>query len=375
MTLESPPARAYLAVHPLRWGMTSTRASRQIIFWVTAFGLLVLSLWLLGSVLLPFVLGMAFGYLLDPVVDRMARHGVSRGIAAGTLVLGAYGIGVVLVLLVAPIAMEQGAALAAKVPAYVAWVYDAVGGLARRAADTAGMADESVMSQPLVGLVERMAELTGTFLSKVLGHGLAVINLALLLAITPLVAFYLLRDWPLVVAEIDDWLPREHAATIRAQMHQIDVVLSGFVRGTAIVCGALALFYATTLSLVGLDFGLVIGLTAGAVSFIPYIGTLFGLVTSVGVAIYQFWPNWPMVAVVLAIFIAGQLGQDYVLTPRLIGDRVGLHPLWVIFAVLAGGSLFGFTGMLVAVPACAVIGVVTRFAIARYKASPLYRGS
>ena len=152
-------------------------------------------------------------------------------------------------------------------------------------------------------------------------------------------------------------------------------VLAGFARGSFVVCLVLVLFYALALTIVGLDFGLVIGLTAGAVSFVPYLGFLIGLASSVGVALYQFWPQWGWVLAVLGIFLFGQVMTDYVLTPRLVGGQVGLHPLWVIFAVFAGAALFGFVGMLIAVPTCAVIGVIARFAIARYKASAFNRGT
>jgi predicted PurR-regulated permease PerM len=221
-------------------------------------------------------------------------------------------------------------------------------------------------------LFQRAAGLGTALIARLVEQGLALVNVLSLLALTPLVAFYLLRDWPRVVADVDDWLPRRHAPVIREQARKIDAVLAGFARGAATVCIAQAIFYAVALTLAGLDFGLVIGLTAGAISFVPYLGALVGLVSSVGVAIYQFWPAWPRIALVAGIFFTGQILQDYVLAPRLIGTQIGLHPLWVIFAVLAGGVLFGFVGVLLAVPACAVIAVLVRFAIARYKESALY---
>jgi predicted PurR-regulated permease PerM len=208
----------------------------------------------------------------------------------------------------------------------------------------------------------------------VLGRGLALVNVASLLAITPLVSFYLLRDWPRIVGEIDGWLPRAHADTIRQQAQAIDEVLAGFARGSAIVCTLLATFYALALTLTGLDYGLVIGLVAGGLSFVPYLGFLVGLLSSVGMASYQFWPEWPRIAIVLAIFFAGQWGSDYFLTPRLVGKRANLHPLWILFGIFAGGAVFGFVGILLAVPACAAIGVLVRFAIARYKRSQIYLG-
>jgi predicted PurR-regulated permease PerM len=349
--------------------------SRQAVFWTCVLGVLVLSLWVLSGMLLPFVVGMAVGYLLDPVVDRMARWGISRAAAAGVLVLGSYALGIAMLLLLTPLVAEQAFRLVARLPAYVASLYDLAAPFLLRAAAAAGIGDSANLAQTLTGAAEQVAGPMTALARGLLGQGLAFINLLLLLAITPLVAFYLLRDWPRILAEVDGWLPRRHAGTIRAQARAVDHVLAGFARGTAMVCLTLGLFYAVALSLIGLDSGLFIGLAAGAVSFVPYVGTAFGLLTSVGVALYQFWPRWPMVTVVLAVFVTGQFLSDYVLTPRLVGNRVGLHPLWVIFGVLAGGELCGFVGVLLAVPACAVIGVLARFAIEQYRASSLYRGA
>jgi predicted PurR-regulated permease PerM len=350
-------------------------ASRQAVFWTCVLGVLVFSLWMLSSMLLPFVLGMAIAFFFDPVVDRMTRWGISRPAAAGLLVLGSYALGISMLVLLTPLVAEQAFRLVARLPAYVTSLYDLATPVLQRAAAAAGIGDSADLAQTLTAAAERIVGPMTTLARGLLGQGLAFVNVVLLLAITPLVAFYLLRDWPYLLAEIDGWLPRRHAETIRAQARAIDHVLAGFARGTAMVCITLGLFYAVALSLVGLDSGLLIGLAAGAVSFVPYVGTAFGMLTSVGVALYQFWPRWPMVMVVFVIFVTGQILSDYVLTPRLVGDRVGLHPLWVMFAVLAGGELFGFVGILLAVPACAVIGVLARFAIEQYRASSLYRGA
>jgi len=334
----------------------------------------VLAIWLLSPILPPFVVGMAIAYLLDPVVGRMERRGVSRAVAAGTLVLGGYALGILALVLVAPIVFEQVAALATKLPAYARSAYNIAAPFLARAATLVGAATPVDVTQSLGGTIEKVMGVVAGFAGGILGRSFAMLSVVLLLAITPLVTFYLLRDWPRVLAEVDGWLPREHAATIHAQAREIDRVLAGFARGTAIVCLFLAAFYSLALSAAGLEFGLVIGLVAGAVSFVPYVGTAVGLTSSVGVAIFQFWPSWPRIAVVFAVFVVGQILSDYVLTPRLVGERVGLHPLWVMFGVLAGGTLFGFVGMLIAVPVCAVIGVLARFGLERYKASPLYRG-
>ena len=192
---------------------------------------------------------------------------------------------------------------------------------------------------------------------------------------TPIVAFYLLRDWDRVVASVDGWLPRRHADEIRSIAREIDGVLSGFLRGQFIVCLALAAFYGVGLSLVGLDFGLIIGISTGLLSFVPIFGMLIGFAVGVGVALAQFGPTLHVILVVV-VFMVGQFLEGHVMTPRLVGSRVGLHPVWTIFALLAGGALAGFTGLLVAVPAAAAIGVVARHAIRRYLASAAFkRGS
>ena len=192
-----------------------------------------------------------------------------------------------------------------------------------------------------------------------------------LLVITPLVAFYLLRDWDRIVARIDSLLPSRIRPIVREQAKEIDDILAGFVRGQATVCLLLGVFYAVGLSLAGLDFGVIVGLGTGLISFIPYFGMTIGLVTGMGIAVAQF-ADWVPIAIVAGVFAVGQVLEGNVITPRLVGNRVRLHPVWVIFAVLAGGALFGFTGILLALPAAAVIGVLVRFAVSRYQGSSLF---
>jgi len=340
-------------------------------FWLALLAAFAIVLWLVREILLPFVLGMAIGYLLDPLVERLERRGISRAGAAGIMVVVSYGITIFGVLLLAPLLARQIIDLVVALPTYARKAYEGLSPLLHRVIAVSGTERAAELATTAV---QRGTELVAPIASRVIGSGLAVINVALLLAITPLVAFYLLRDWPKLLAEVDAWLPREHAPTIHAQARAIDAVLAGFARGTAIVCATLAGYYAVALTLVGLESGLVIGLVAGAVSFVPYLGTLGGAGAAVAVAAFQFWPNWGRVAIVFGIFVVGQLLNDYVLTPNLVGDKVGLHPLWVLFALLAGGALLGFVGVVIAVPAAAVIGVLARFAITRYKESEFYRG-
>ncbi len=348
---------------------------REARFWLGIVAAVGLVLWLLRPILLPFVLGAALGYVLDPLVVRLERHGVSRTLSAVILTFGSTALLTLTLVLFMPVLVDQTVSLVRRAPDFVRALDAAIRPwlqqfLTRMRATPAGD-----LTGPLAQAAQETIGGATGLVASVLSRGLAVVNVLTLLAVTPLVAFYLLRDWPRIVAQVDGWLPRAHADTIRAQAREVDRTLAGFVRGSIVVCAVLAVFYAVALSLFGLDFGLVIGLTAGAVSFVPYLGFLVGLISSVGVALYQFWPAWVHVAIVFGIFMTGQILTDYVLTPRLVGTQVGLHPLWVIFAVFAGGALFGFVGILVAVPVTAVLGVLARFAIGRYKTSTLYRGS
>ena len=214
----------------------------------------------------------------------------------------------------------------------------------------------------------------GALLASILSGGLALLNLLSLLVITPIVAFYLLTDWDRLVARVDHWLPRQHVTTIRAIARDIDAAMAGFVRGQGAVCLFLGLFYAIGLTLAGLNFGVLIGLGAGLLSFIPFVGSLTGGLVSVGMALAQFWPDWLSVLIVAGIFVTGQFVEGNFLSPKLVGDRVGLHPVWLMFALFAFGYVFGFVGLLLAVPLAAATGVLSRFALDKYLASPLYQG-
>jgi predicted PurR-regulated permease PerM len=223
----------------------------------------------------------------------------------------------------------------------------------------------------VTGQVGAMLGFLASALTRIVTGGFALFNVLSLLVVTPVVAFYLLRDWPGMVRRVDSWLPRRYAGVLRLQAAEIDRILSAWLRGQAMCCLLLALFYALALQFVGLDLGLIVGLSAGMLSFIPYVGTITGGVTSIGLALAQF-PTWTGVAEVVGVFVAGQLLEGYVIYPRFLGDRVELHAVWVIFALFAGGAVFGFLGVLLAVPVAAVCGVLARFWLRRYLQSPLY---
>lgn len=347
---------------------------RQVALW--AFALLVVLfglLYVLRDILAPFVAGMAAAYLLDPVCDRLERWGLSRTLATVVVTAAFFLVLLAILLWLAPVVYGQILTLVNRLPGYFQQLGEQFRPLLEQIAGRLEGGDLSGIS-PNVG--EHVGTVLGwvtAALKTVLSGGLALVNLLALLFITPIVAFFLLRDWDDIVGRLDKWLPRPWAGVIREQAALIDETLAGFVRGQALVCLFLGTFYAVVLTIVGLDFGITIGLFTGILSFIPYVGTTFGFVTSIAVAFAQF-SEWLSIFLVAGLFIAGQAIEGNFLTPKLVGDRVGLHPVWVIFALLAGGSLFGFVGVLLAIPVAAVIGVLARFVLGRYLNSRYYRG-
>jgi predicted PurR-regulated permease PerM len=341
--------------------------------WIIASFLLVFALWRLSPILLPFVLGMAIAYFLDPTVDWLERRGLSRSGGTALVILVFFStISLVLVLIV-PLIESQIVSFAGRVPTLMSSAHDKLDQLLIRLQIQAGVPIDDVESlkEAAQGEAGKAVSWVAGLLSELVTGGLAVVNVMSLIFVTPVVAFYLLRDWDLMVARIDTWLPRDHAAIIRDQAREIDRTLSGFARGQSLLCLAMAIFYAIGLSVVGLQFGLVIGLLTGFLIFIPFVGTMIGAGTSLCLAVSQFDTLSPTL-MVAGIFAVGSILEGYVLQPLLVGDRVGLHPVWVIFALLAGGALFGFVGILLAVPVTAVIGVLARFGLAQYLSSDLY---
>ncbi len=349
-------------------------AQRQIVFWLIALAVFVAALYLLRSILLPFVLGAAVAYFLDPVADRLERQGLPRWLAATLLtVFFLFSVALFFALL-APLLLAQANSFAGRIPAYVDMLRGAVAKLSAAVQETLPEELGSRLREAAGDLGTTAMGWLGDALAGLWSGGLALVDLLSLVVITPIVAFYLLRDWDRIVAAIDGWLPQDHAETIREQVRLVDETLAGFVRGQGIVCLGLGTFYAIALSFVGLEFAIVVGLVTGLISFVPYFGMLIGALISIGLAIAQF-DSWQPIAVVAGIFAAGQIIEGNFVTPKLVGDRVGLHPAWMIFALLAGGALFGFLGVMISVPAAAIIGVLVRFLVSRYTASQLYRGS
>ncbi len=345
---------------------------KQLSFWFATLLVFVLFLYIFSPILLPFVAGMALAYLLDPTADWLEARGMSRLLATLTILVLFVVIFLLALLLILPVLGGQLAGFMEKLPMLVQDLQNLIAGsLGDRLKSFFGV-DVSDLKSNMGDIVGKSASWIGGLAKSLWSGGQTLLSVVSLFVVTPVVAFYLLLDWDRMVERIDGWLPRRHQETIRELAREMDRAVAGFVRGQFSVCLILGTFYAAGLAIVGLNFGLLIGLGAGLVSFIPYIGATLGFTVSLGVALVQFWPDGVMITAVFIVFAIGQFLEGNILQPKLVGESVGLHPVWLMFALFAFGYLFGFVGMLVAVPVAAMLGVLARFALKQYLASPLY---
>ena len=337
------------------------------LFWLLVAIIMASSFYFLRTILLPFVIGIAVAYFLDPVVDKLEERKWNRSLATLFTLFVFLALVIFLVFLLVPVLTNQLKNFAQFLPivkAKLHLIIDAVAGILNNKVDA------KVLDVPASGLIKWSTKMLG----GVIDGGAAIADLLSLFLITPLVAFYLLRDWDLIVEKVYDWFPIRHKDTLQEQLNEIDKKLAAFVRGQGTVCLILASYYAITLTMTGLEFGVVIGVFAGLISFVPFVGAIFGGLLSIGLAYLQF-EAWTNIVIIAGIFILGQILEGYILTPKFIGEAVGLHPVWVIFSLLAGGALFGFLGVLLALPMAAIVGVLFRFCIDHYKNSSYYNGS
>lgn len=347
----------------------AVKAKDQLLFWGAALAVVGLLGWLLAGSLAPFLAGAAIAYFLDPIADRLERLGLGRLAATVIITIGAVLIFGLVLLLVLPALVEQSRALMVAMPQYLDEAQRAIG---RAFPDLVN--EDSNLRQSLASAQAALQDQGLIVLNSVLASSLAFLDALVILVVTPVVAFYLLLDWDSLVTKVDAWLPRQHLATIRRLAREIDAVLAGFVRGQLTVCLILGAFYALALAAIGLPFGFLVGIVAGLISFIPYVGAVIGGILAIGIALFTYWeaPIW--IAATAGIFAFGQFVEGNILSPNLIGKSVGLHPVWLILALSVFGALFGFSGLLIAVPASAALGVLGRFAVERYLASPYYHG-
>ena len=351
------------------------RPNRHMTFWLVTALLFLGLIWLLNDILLPFVVGAAIAFFLNPLADRLAQTGMGRTVASALIIIVAGLVLVLFLILLGPHIADQLRQLVEKLPGDIKRLLSLFEGSAR--AWLGGRFDEIEASfeQGLASMAQSWTTSMGWAVQQVWDRGLALVNLLSLLLITPVVAFYLLADWPRVVARIDDALPREHAPTIRALAGEINDTIAAFVRGQGTICLILVVIYSVGLTLLGLRYSLLIGLAVGLMSFVPVVGGALGLILAGGVALAQGWPDLTLLLKVVALFAAISIVDSSLLSPRIVGPKVGLHPVWLIFSVLAFGSLFGLVGVLIAVPVAAAIAVLVRFALRLYLESEVYRGT
>ena len=358
---------------------------RQLLLWIITLFSFGAILYFLSPVLAPFVAGTALGYLLDPVADRLQKLGLSRLSAALLLLVLFIAVVVTATLVLFPILSRQLAGLITALPGYLQTLQGLISDWHERFTSDyfseflekiglSGAASSFDAQKYINELIDQVTNVAGDFLKSLIWRGYALINVVSLIVITPVVAFYMLLDWDDMISVIDNLVPPRHRADVRLLARDIDRALAGFVRGQSLVCLFLGVWYAIGLSSIGLNFGFLIGVIAGCLSFIPYVGSITAFVFSIIIAIVQGWPHIHLAVEAIALVTIGLVMDGYVLSPRLVGASVGLHPVWIMFALLSFGALFGFTGLIVAVPTAAAIGAVMRFLARRYQASGLFRG-
>ncbi|MCY4305084.1 MAG: AI-2E family transporter [Aestuariivita sp.] len=341
----------------------------QFKYWSAFTLVFVLTLWYLGDVLLPFVIGGAIAYFLDPIADRLENFGLSRIAATALIALMCLMIFVVLALLVIPSLISQTVQLFSVAPQLFNDLQKFLTDRFPTLHD-----DSSLLRQSLLSIGAFLQSQTDKLLHPILNSAASILNFFVLLIIVPVVAVYMLLDWDRLIERTDALLPLDHAPIIRELFAEIDRKMSSFIRGMGTVCLILGTYYAIALMLVGLDYGLVVGFFAGLITFIPYLGALLGGALAIGLGLFQFWGDWISLSLVAGVFILGQIAEGNILTPRLVGKSIGLHPIWLLIALSVFGAIFGFIGLLLAVPIATAIGVIINFCVTQYKDSRLYRG-
>lgn len=348
------------------------KAERQVLFWMGAALLLVLAIGLLKDILLPFVAGMVIAYFLNPLAGVLERAGLSRMLASILILLVAIAAFVALVIFVVPILVEQAQQLALTLPDEISRVRGLIDTWARERLGPRYPAFEAGLSRAFDSLSDNWSGIASWLASALWDQSRAVVNFFSLLLVTPLVVFYMLLDWDPMLEKINGWLPRAHAPAIRQLASDVNDAVSAFIRGQGTVCLILGMFYAAGLSAIGLPYGLLVGLVTGVLAFVPFVGWASGFIASAVLAVVHFWPDAMPLLLVISLFLAGQAFDAGFLSPSIVGSKIGLHPVWLIFALFVFSYLFGFVGVLVAVPVAAAIGVLVRFALNVYLGSSLY---
>ena len=354
--------------------VNGTSLQRQVTFWVIVLVVFIAFLYLFSSILLPFIAGMAVAYFLDPIAHRLERIGLNRIMATVVILIAFVLVFALALTILIPIIINQFNDFVQHIPGYVQQLQQLIAKTQTMVLPDWIRNQLGVLKDNFSNIMSDGLSFVGGLFAQIWSSGKALVNIISLMVITPVVAFYMLLDWERMITKVDAWVPRDHVATVRQIAREMNQSIAGFIRGQGSLCIILGIYYGVGLSLVGLNFGLLIGLFAGMISFIPYVGSLVGLFIALSVALVQFWPDYLWIGLTLAVFFTGQFLEGNVLQPKLVGESVGLHPVWLMFALFAFGALFGFVGLLIAVPAAAACGVLVRFALSRYLESDLYYG-
>ena len=349
-------------------------SSRQLFFWGVALVLFISAIALLREVLLPFVLGLILAYFLDPLASLLEKKGMSRLWATILIAVVFCALGFIFILVIGPLLFTQLSELASQIPLYVKKLRDIVINGSEAWFGKMFPGSELGTEEAIQNLARESAGHLTVFLKSLWSSGKAVLSFLSLILITPVVSFFLLKDWDRLIDKVDGWLPRDHAPIIRLLVKRINRSIAGFVRGQVTISIIIGVFYAVALTFLGLKYGLLIGVVAGLLNIVPFLGSLAGFLISGTMAILQYWPEWQPILYVLGVFLFGQLVDTNFLTPKIIGDKIKLHPVWLIFALIVSGYLFGLLGMLIAIPVAAAIGVLVRFSLERYLDSEIYMG-
>ncbi len=350
------------------------RVERQVLFWLAVLLAVVLALLALKDVLLPFLIGIVIAYALNPLADRLSKMGFNRTVGSGLIVAGLIVVIVVLLVFLVPLLANQLQQMGLSLPGELNRLRGVVESWAQERLGDRFPDFKAALDRTVADFSGNWSAVAGTIAKSVWSQGLAIVNFLSLLLITPLVVFYLLVDWHPMLERIETWLPRDHKATIVRLAGEINDAISAFIRGQGLVCLALGAIYAIGLSFIGLRYGLLIGLATGLLSFVPFVGWALGLLTASTLAVLQFWPDSVPIVQVLGVFALGQVIDAALLSPKIVGSKIGLHPVWLIAALFVFSYLFGFAGVLVAVPVAAAIAVLVRFALEVYLGSTIYKG-
>jgi predicted PurR-regulated permease PerM len=342
--------------------------------WFMLLGLtaLVGGLYSLGSILMPFLAGFIGAYTLNAPVTWLSKQYLSRGLASAFLVLSLIIILITLMFVALPYLQQQLFLLASTIPRLIETLFQSIAPTLERISQDYGTPSADELKTQVISHLGDILTWSVRVLTNLLSNGMALANLLSLVILTPVITFYLLKDWPRMISRIDGLLPAKWASQIRNHIATVHYTLSSYAKGQAIICLILMILYSTSLGIIGLKQGVIVGILTGFMSFIPYIGMLIGYMTSLGISFADF-TNWSSIGFVTLIFISISLIEGNVLIPRFIGQKIGLHPVWIIFALLAAGTWFGFMGILLALPITATLGVIARIILNWYVETPFYR--